>query len=99
MALPNMLPTVTSLPHYVERASRGRDLGSLVLSALTCSPREDVFNINVNGSQTDEQLVAELCTQYEAAKGQISGRLGSRLAALLRRRGRATRGRATQDLE
>jgi len=99
VALPNMLPTVTSLPHYVERASRGRDLGSLVLSALTCSPREDVFNINVNGSQTDEQLVAELCTQYEAAKGQISGRLGSRLAAVLRRRGRATRGRATQDLE
>jgi len=44
-------------------------------------------------------LVAEVCTQYEAAKGQISGRLGSRLAALLRRRGRATRGRATQDLE
>lgn len=99
VALPHMLHTVTSLPHYVERASRGRDLGSLVLSALTCSPREDVFNINVHGSQTDEQLVAELCSQYEAAKGQIAGRLGSRLAAVLRRRGRATRGRATQDLE
>jgi hypothetical protein len=94
-----MLPTVTSLPHYVERASRGRDLGSLVLSALTDSPGEDVFNINVNGCQTDEQLVAELRAQYEAAKGRISGRLGSRLAAVLRRRGPATRRLATQDLE
>jgi serine/threonine protein kinase len=99
VALPNMLPTVTSLPHFVERASRDRDLGSLVLSALISSPAQDVFNINMNGSQTDEQLVAELRKQYDAAKGQISGRLGSRLAALPRRRGRATRGRAMRDLE
>jgi hypothetical protein len=94
-----MLPTVASLPHFVERASRDRDLGSLVLSALISSPAQDVFNINMNGSQTDEQLVAELRKQYDTAKGQISGRLGSRLAALPRRRGRATRGRAMRDLE
>ena len=104
-ALPSMLATVTTLPHYVGRTRVDRDLGSLVLAGLTNSTSEmDMFQVNFGDDRvTDEELVAELKRQYNAAAADAAeprpGRQGSRCNGTVRPEERTNRGPAVRAHE
>ncbi len=72
--LPSLLPKVTSLPHFVGRASRDRDLGSLVIAALVDEPAEvDCVQVRFcDEGVSNEALAEELRRQLAMAVAETS---------------------------
>jgi len=107
-SLPAMMPTLTSLPHFVARSRRDPDLAGLVFLGLVNAPAVmDKFHLKfADESLTDEQLAADLRRQYADAaevlqtspgrSGTVQGGIAESLAVS---RSRRYRGRLEASAE